>query len=1160
MKGALVNILALGILCALIWFGGQYFEVAVQWRIAGILGALALWLIIFLWQRIQAIRTARVIEARLREQAMDQIANSRPAERDQLEDLERRMKEAIGALKASKLGTTALAELPWYIIIGPPGSGKSTALQASGLEFPKMGQGLNGIMGVGGTRNCEWWFTSEGILLDTAGRYTSVAEDRAEWLGFLGMIKKARSRKPINGALVALSVVDLIQCSEEQLEQHARAVRERLDELSAELEEVFPVYLLFTKCDLLAGFVESFESLGRNEREQPWGYTFSYEEQAAERYRAIFRRECAALVERLGRRRLELLAAERPPAAMQRLYSFPLQLASASERLGQFVERTFPKNPFREQPILRGFYFTSGTQEGRPIDQVLGALRSAFGQSAPEVAEPAPAEKKSYFLTNLFRKVIFPDKTLARSLASTERRRLALHLTMVFLFLGGTVLGLVACVTSFLANRGLTNRVAAGVSAVRKVEADKKATTLERLQALEELRPGVQELWDYEGPGNLAPLRFWGLYQGGRLNGPVRKLYFGELQRTLLGPAMEAMQQELAAATAKNADVPALKKEYGLDHEQAVYQMVYELLRAYLMLGGQLDPEKVEVSDQLKARNRWLRGLGIGPKDNPSGKEVDLAWAQLDLLLGQLQGESLSQWAPKLDDQLSARVRKKLEENYWVSQTYTQMRDTRASQAGTETTQSLFGPGAALFAPSEPVSKVFTQGEWNDFLSRVVGEKSEYLAAQYAQLKTPKSKPQIEAELKGYFELEARQRWYQYLDGLKVANFGDVQGAIEKLDLLGSPRSPLPALVGDVWLKQFVLNPDVEKATLVPRPPQRKQDGKPGEEIEVRPWQEAAQDAFAKLARAFEELAKRPKGERVYVLAEADKLRELDPLQATFKEVSQKLLDDLALQAPAKQESFVRRFFTQVLDQARDAVLGEALAEANARWKADVVDIYRGRLAGKYPFRLDATDDAPLPEVVGLINPVDGAVWRIERAMSRLRSYELGGRGLAVSGSDFQRYVETAKRLQQALFVPLNPKLSVPLKVKLIKRPNVRNLRFSLGEESFRENDLPPGTKKDMTWSMAPGAKLSLLSVGQEEWAHKDYSSSPWGLPRLLAAGKLDEEQSSGRTFRFSWGFDIAGQERVGDMELEAVREESKPLLQGTLFKDLATPPERVEQ
>ena len=1159
MKGALVNILALGVLCALIWFGGEYFEISVRIRIGAILCALAFWLLVFVWQRLQAIRTARVIESRLREQAMEQIANSRPAERDQVEDLERRMKEAIAALKSSRLGTSALAELPWYIIIGPPGSGKSTALQASGLEFPQMGKGLNGIMGVGGTRNCEWWFTSEGILLDTAGRYTSVAEDRAEWLSFLGMIKKARSRKPINGAMVALSIVDLIQCSEEQLEAHARAVRERLDELSQELEEVFPVYLLFTKCDLLAGFVESFESLGRAEREQPWGYTFAYEELSADRYRAAFRRECAGLVERLSRRRLELLATERPPAAAQRIYSFPMQLASASERLGQFVERAFPKHPFREQPILRGFYFTSGTQEGRPIDQVLGALRSAFGQSAPEAPEPPPAEKKSYFLTNLFRKVIFPDRTLARSLASAERRRLIIHLTVMFLCAGAAVLGLVAIVTSFLANRGLTGRVSAGVEAIKKIEADPNSARQARLEALEALRPGVQELWEHATVS--TPLRFWGLYQGSRLNGPVRAMYVTARTATHPDPARKSIEEELAAAVAKGADASALKKEYGLDHEQAVYQMVYELLRAYLMLGGQLDPERVEVQDQLKARNRWLRGLGLGPKDTPpaagpAGKEVELAWKQLELLLGQL--DTTTEWGPKLDDDLVARVRKKLEENYWVSQTYTLVRDTRSGQAGSETVESLFREGAPVFAPAAPVSKVFTKAEWTDFMSRVIGEKSAYLAAQYEQLKTPKSQAQIEAELKGYFELEARQRWYQFLESLTVAPMGDVQGAVKQLDLLGSPRSPLPALVGEVWLRQFVLEPEVERATLVPRPPQRKQ--KAGEDIEVRPWLEAAQDAFAQLARAYEELAKRPKGERVYALAEADTLRLLDPLQTTFKEVQSKLLDDLALQAPAKQESYVRRFFTQALDRARDALLAEALAEANARWKADVVDIYRGRCAGKYPFEREAAEDAPLPEVVALVNPTTGAVWRIERAMSRLRAYELGGRGLASTGSDFQRYLETAKKLGAALFVPPLDKLSVPLKVKLIKRPNVRNLRLTLGEENFRENDLPPGTKKEMTWGMSPGAKLSLHAVGQEEWAHKDFSSSPWGLPRLLAAGKLDKEQSSGRTFRYSWGFDLAGQERVGDVELEIVREEAKPLLEGTLFEGLVAPPERVEQ
>lgn len=1152
MKGALVNLLALGVLSALIWFGGEYFEVSVRLRVGGILAALAVWLLIFLWQRLQTIRTAHLIESRLREQAADQIANSRPAERDQLEELERRLKEAIGALKSSKLGTSALAELPWYIIIGPPGSGKSTALSASGLEFPKMGQGLNGIQGIGGTRNCEWWFTSEGILLDTAGRYTSVAEDRAEWLAFLSMIKRSRSRKPINGAIVALSVVDLVQGTEEQLEQHARSVRERLDELSQELEEVFPVYLMFTKCDLLSGFVDTFESLARADREQVWGYTFAYEELPAERYKAIFMKECAALVERLGRRRLELLSTERPPVVAQRIYSFPMQLAAASERLGRFLERTFPENPFREQPILRGFYFTSGTQEGRPIDQVLGALRAAFGQSAPEASvEAPPGEKKSYFLTALFRKIIFADRGLARSLASAERRRRVTRLAAISACVAGALVFASALTYSFFGNRGLTARVAVGVEAVRRVKDDERASKRSRLEALEELRKGIAELHEHDVGSTPLGLT-WGLYQGERLAPAARALYFAELQRTLLGPCVKELEAELARAAAPTVDLAAIKREYGLDHEQAVYEALYELLRVYLMLGGQLAPAPTDVNDQLRARGRWLRGLGVGP-GAAEGPDAGLAWAQLELLLTQL--DATSEWGPKLDDQLVARVRKKLEANYWVSQTYTMIRDTRAGQAGAETAESLLGPGAVAFVAPEPVTKVFTKGEWDDHVARAIGEKSAYLATQYAEMKTPKSQEQIEKELRGYYELEGRQRWLRFFEELHVAPMGDVSGAAQRLDLFGSPRSPLVALTGDAWIRQHVLDADAERARLVPRAPQRKKPDEP-----VRTWQEAAQDAFATLARAFEELAKRPKGERVYALAEADKLRELDPLQATFKEVAARLLDDIALQAPAPQEAYVRRVFNEVLDRARAALEAEAMAEANARWQATVYEIYRGRCAGKYPFAREAADDAPLPEVVALVNPVSGAVWRVERAMARLRSYEVGGRGLTATGPAFQKYVESARRLREALFAPDQAAFGVPFKVKLSKRTGVRNLRLAIGEDSFRESDLPPGQRKELTWGAAPGAKLSILGVQQEEWAQKDHSSSPWGFLRLLEAGTLDRDQSAGRSFRYTWPFDLAGEQRLADVELEAVREEAKPILARTLFEGLESPPERVEQ
>ena len=156
MRTSCLNLVALAVLVALIWFGGEYFELAVGWRITGIVVVLAIWLTVFLIQRILLIRNANLIERRLREQAEEQIASSRPVDREQLAELEQRFKQAIHALKGSKQGKGALAQLPWYMIIGPPGSGKSTALQESGLDFPAASKGINHLQGLGGTRNCEW--------------------------------------------------------------------------------------------------------------------------------------------------------------------------------------------------------------------------------------------------------------------------------------------------------------------------------------------------------------------------------------------------------------------------------------------------------------------------------------------------------------------------------------------------------------------------------------------------------------------------------------------------------------------------------------------------------------------------------------------------------------------------------------------------------------------------------------------------------------------------------------------------------------------------------------------------------------------------------------------------------------------------------------------
>ena len=169
------------------------------------------------------------------------------------------------------------------MFIGAPGSGKTTALINSGLKFPleqRVGKGA--VRGVGGTRNCDWWFTDEAVFLDTAGRYTTqdsdAASDSEGWKEFLALLGKYRKRRPVNGIVLTISAQDLMTQGDAGREAHVEAARRRLNELTQELHIQLPVYVMVTKCDMVAGFTEYFDDLTQEGRAQVWGVTFPYEQ------------------------------------------------------------------------------------------------------------------------------------------------------------------------------------------------------------------------------------------------------------------------------------------------------------------------------------------------------------------------------------------------------------------------------------------------------------------------------------------------------------------------------------------------------------------------------------------------------------------------------------------------------------------------------------------------------------------------------------------------------------------------------------------------------------------------------------------------------------------------------------------------------------------
>jgi len=353
------------------------------------------------------------------EAAADRNTDLRVAK--ELESIQARFEQAAAALKSARYPNPdgrprAVEELPWYVLIGAPGSGKTTALINSGLRFPLYTAETGAsVPGVGGTRNCDWWFADEAVLLDTAGRYTTQESDRkadsAAWHGFLALLGKFRPAPPLNGALVTVSVLDLMLWSKLERAKFSAHVRMRLSEMYAALNQRFPVYLLVTKLDLLAGFTEFFGDYDQAARMQVWGTTFDHDIDPALMAPA-YAKDFAALEDRLAAEMLARLHEEPDLQRRAAIYRFPQQFHPLGPLLGEFAALAFGTQVNHLPLQLRGIYFTSGTQEGNPIDRVLSTMARAFKLERNATAL-MHGTGKSYFVTRLLREVVFPEQGLA---------------------------------------------------------------------------------------------------------------------------------------------------------------------------------------------------------------------------------------------------------------------------------------------------------------------------------------------------------------------------------------------------------------------------------------------------------------------------------------------------------------------------------------------------------------------------------------------------------------------------------------------------------------------------------------------------------------------------------------------------------------------------
>lgn len=801
------------LLSLLIWFLGPLLAFAdarpfesVIVRLFTVVVIFLVWGLVNLVAMIRAKKADRALMEDLAESGGQDDSEETVASGREVAVLNERMQEALGLLKTTRLGggkggRKFLYQLPWYIIIGPPGAGKTTALVNSGLRFPLAEKlGKDSIQGVGGTRHCDWWFTDEAVLIDTAGRYTTQdshqAVDRAAWTGFLDLLKKYRARQPINGAIVAISLSDMATLSDTERFAHAHAVKQRLRELHDYFGVRFPIYVFFTKADLVAGFSEFFDDLGREDRDQVWGTTFKFDgAEKGEGAVAEFETEFDALVDRLNDRLVSRIHQETDIQRRSLIYGFPQQVASLKRPIQEFLEEIFKPSRYEEVPMLRGFYFTSGTQDGTPIDRLMGTMAQTFG-IARQALSAHSGSGRSYFLTRLLSSVVFAEAGAVTANRKVERRRFWIQNAAYALSLLAILAAAGAWMTSYAGNTGKIAEVEDNIAAYKAATANLSFDAVEDAD-LKRILPALNTLRNlptgYAAQDEDVPLsQTLGLYQGEKLGAQARAAYRRGLSSLFLPRLLVRLEGQLR----DNIGQP---------------DYLYEALKVYLMLGRQ-GPVDADLVRQWLILD-WNNTFPGQVNDSIRGPLME----HLDALL-----EEPLQQIP-LDGPLVQRVQQSLRAFPLSERAYAVIRQSPEARKLLPWRMSdhIGSDGARVFvrrsgkALSEPVPGLYTyDGFHGVFLPQITEVAKE--VARESWVLGPEEEVGLSEDAIDRLKGEVMRRYYDdyaafwdvLLKDLTVVPFRDLNHSVEVLNIVSAPvASPLKLLLQSVTRETTLSTP-----------------------------------------------------------------------------------------------------------------------------------------------------------------------------------------------------------------------------------------------------------------------------------------------------------------------------------------------------------------
>ncbi len=1171
------TVVGLFVVISLVWFTGPTLGLSsVTYRLS-IIGAIVLVaLIVWLVRRIIFARRG----AKLQDELGGQEESKAASKKLEIQLLKEKMNEAISSLKSSELGAryrgnAALYALPWYMIIGPSAAGKSTLLRQSGLQFPYASDDDINIKGYGGTRNCDWWFSDQAVFLDTAGRYTTEDDDRDEWLSFLGMVRKHRKKMPVNGVLVAVSLVELLTTDSEGLEWHVKIIRNRISELIRELGLVFPVYLVFTKSDLLQGFEAFFEDLSEQERNQVWGAYLYDKQELDDDVSEIFEKHLNNLYVRLCHIRLHKMSMQRNLNRKAELFDFPSQFGAAAEKINEFINLLFKQNPYQETPQFAGVYFTSATQEGTPIERIIGNLRQAFGVAKQQTGG-SNGQQRPFFIKNFFTEVIFQIQGGARAnrkkLSWDRGLRTATVLASLIVVAGAyLVLSGSYATNTYLMGHGVTLAEAVGETVTNPA-----STARQRFEAVVELQKHMENLNTIDE--ELPWVKQAALYRANEQKAQLEKLIDASLYQAFWAPVTREVEHRL----------DGLGMRWAVSTESVQEQLrpkYYETLKLYLQLTRQ---EHFDFDSLLTTTAKiWQRLVFDGAKpDEESVRYIQ----QLSLRYMEPRKERHEMQLPA-NEQLIAKARGQLYTTPDPTRLYALLINKGKTDwpelgikhfvigegkeylTSKESLPGIYSSEAWYSFVREEIASMansFAHGDWvmedtetksenNEAKAEAMGEKAgSATLAQADDSQASGSAVDDDAALKGdrlaaYLEQEIRSLyfkdyadwWMAFLKSFRYKLPRDLADKSMALMYLSSYEGPIAQLSQAIAKNTLVYErrPQAAKATatsgseelpVVAQPPQPK----PVQELaevfdDIQRFSTPESDSqLSQPINAYLEALTQLYGEMDGLAASVDVKRDSERFAADLlsgrnssPSISKAWVTTTTLVNSVKPATrpILKSLLSPPISMAWSGVVGQATSDLQQEWHTAVVNPYKKMISGKFPFSATGSD-AALADVAAFYHPDDGILWKFanERLSPYLRKTAHGweprkwlGIGANFSNEFLQGLTE-AQKITDALYTNQNSAPNMTFYLQPDPSTKLREMQIESNGQLFRYRNGPQVWQRfDWPGEMNQiGARV--LGVADHGRAVGELrADGPWGLFHLLTLA--DIEKKSGTHYRTTW-------------------------------------------